>query len=80
MNTNKVKSQIEGLVGKEVHIKVNVGRNKYEHYDGIIINTYPYLFTVKVENLVKSFSYVDVLTKDVQLKISNALFIKKMAL
>ncbi len=72
MNTNKVKSQIEGLVGKEVHIKVNVGRNKYEHYDGIIINTYPYLFTVKVENLVKSFSYVDVLTKDVQLKISNA--------
>lgn len=80
MNTNKVKSQIEGLVGKEVHIKVNVGRNKYEHYDGIIINTYPYLFTVKVENLVKSFSYVDVLTKDVQLKISNAWFIKKMAL
>lgn len=72
MNTNKVKSQIEGLVGKEVHIKVNVGRNKYEHYDGIIINTYPYLFTVKVENLVKSFSYVDVITKDVQLKISNA--------
>ena len=72
MNTNKVKSQIEGLVGKEVHIKVNVGRNKYEHYDGIIINTYPYLFTVKVENLVKSFSYVDILTKDVQLKISNA--------
>lgn len=80
MNTNKVKSQIEGLVGKEVHIKVNVGRNKYEHYDGIIINTYPYLFTVKVENLVKSFSYVDVITKDVQLKISNAWFIKKMAL
>lgn len=80
MNTNKVKSQIEGLVGKEVHIKVNVGRNKYEHYDGIIINTYPYLFTVKVENLVKSFSYVDILTKDVQLKISNAWFIKKMAL
>lgn len=72
MNTNKAKSQIEELVGKEVHIKVNVGRNKYEHYDGIIINTYPYLFTVKVENLVKSFSYVDVLTKDVQLKISNA--------
>lgn len=72
MNTLKVKSQIEELIGKEVSIKVNVGRNKYEYYDGVIVDTYPYLFTVKVQDLIKSFSYVDVLTKDVQVKISNA--------
>ena len=72
MNTNKVKSQIEGLVGKEVHIKVNVGRNKYEHYEGEVLVTYPYLFTVMVDTQIKSFSYVDLLTKDVQLKQENS--------
>ena len=80
LNTLKAKEMIEDLVGKEVHIKVNVGRNKYEHFDGVVMQTYPYLFTVKVESQVKSFSYVDVLTKDVQLKLTNAWFMKKIAL
>ena len=71
MNTDKVKLYIKSLLGKKVLIKVNVGRNKYEHYEGIISNVYPYLFTVETTNLVKSFSYSDVLTKDVQLKLSN---------
>ena len=72
MNTLKAKEQIESLIGKEVHIKANIGRNKYEYYEGVILQVYPYLFTVKVADLVKSFSYVDLVTKDVQLKLSNA--------
>jgi len=72
MNTLKVKEQIENLKGKKVRIKVNAGRNKYEYYEGIVLVTYPYLFTVQVDSQVKSFSYVDLLTKDVQLKIINA--------
>lgn len=71
MNTLKAQETIKNLVGKYVKIKVNVGRNKYEYYEGEILSTYPYLFTIKVDNLIKSFSYVDLVTKDVQIKIKN---------
>ena len=72
MNTLKVKEQVEKMLNKNVRIKVNVGRNKYEYYEGIILAVYPFLFTVMVDTQVKSFSYVDLLTKDVQLKVTNA--------
>ncbi len=71
MNIEKVKSEIKGLINKSVLIKVNVGRNKYEHYEGEVKKMYPYLFTVEINGLVKSFSYADILTKDVQIKLSN---------
>lgn len=77
MNTLKVKEQIESFKGKRVRIKVNAGRNKYEYYEGIVLVTYPYLFTVDVGGIVKSFTYVDLLTKDVQLKLENSWFIRK---
>ena len=66
---DKVKPYIDSLKGKEVFIKVNVGRNKYEQFMGEILETYPYLFTVQMDNLIKSFTYNDVITKDVQIKI-----------
>lgn len=72
MNTLKIKEQIENIKGKLVKIKINAGRNKYEYCEGIIVGVYPYLFTVKVDTQIKSFSYVDILTKDVQLKLINA--------
>lgn len=75
MNTLKVKEQVENLRGKRVKIKVNAGRNKYEYYEGEVLVTYPYLFTVMVDTQIKSFSYVDLLTKDVQLKQENSWFI-----
>ncbi len=72
MNTSKVKEEIKGMIGKSVKIKVNVGRNKYEHYEGIIKSVYPSVFTIETSNFIKSFSYSDVLTKDIQIKISNS--------
>jgi len=71
MNTTKVKEMIKDLIGKEVSLKVNVGRNKFEYYVGTIENIYPAIFTVKVDSLVKSFTYSDVLTKSVKIKINN---------
>ena len=75
MNTLKVKEQVENLRGKRVKIKVNAGRNKYEYYEGEVLVNYPYLFTVMVDTQIKSFSFVDLLTKDVQLKQENSWFI-----
>lgn len=69
MNIEKIKLKIISLKGSKVSIRVNVGRNKYEHYEGIIEDISNNLFTVRVDNLVKSFTFSDILTKDVQLKV-----------
>lgn len=72
MNTLKLKEQVANLKGKKVRVKVNAGRNKYEYYEGTVLVTYPYLFTVQVGSMIKSFTYVDLLTKDVQLRQENS--------
>ena len=62
---NKIKNNIKSLIGERVSLQINMGRNKEDFCEGIVMEMYPYIFTVKVGNLVKSFSYNDVLTKDV---------------
>ncbi len=69
MNILKIKTDIKRIVGKKVVAKVNVGRNKYEVYEGIIEKAYPFLFILKLNNEVKSFSYADILTKDIIIKL-----------
>ncbi len=72
MNIEKIKAKIDDLTGKKVVAKVNIGRNKFEVYEGIILQTYPSLFTIKVSEEIKSFSYADILTKNVVIKLLNA--------
>ena len=62
---NKIKNNIKSLIGERVSLQINMGRNKEDFCEGIVMEIYPYIFTVKVGNLVKSFSYNDVLIKDV---------------
>ncbi len=69
MKIDKIKEEITSMLGKKVLAKVNIGRNKYEYLEGIILNTYPFLFTIKTNNEIKSFSYSDVLTKNIVFKI-----------
>lgn len=61
-----IKGNLEGLVGKTVRIKSDLGRNKTIETDGIVTNTYPGIFTVEVNYNADvtgtvSFSYSDVL-------------------
>lgn len=65
MNTDKIKKEIEELIGTSVILKINIGRNRFENYFGIVDCVYPYLFTVKTNDDIKTISYVDVLTKNV---------------
>lgn len=72
-NICKVYNAVVANVGKKVKIKSNKGRNKYDITEGIISETYPCVFLIQVENKVTeavktvSFSYTDVLTKEVEL-------------
>ena len=58
-----VKNGIEELIGKKAIIKYNLGRNKYEIFEGIISETYPALFTISNGNETKAFCYSDILTQ-----------------
>ena len=68
MNPNFVKDEIENNIGKKVRVEVYGMRNKTNYYDGIIYKTYPNIFTILNNGIEKSFSYRDVITKDIKLK------------
>ena len=68
MNLDKAKSQIKDLLGSKVLVKVNIGRNKEECFEGIISETYPSIFLIKSNKYNRSYSYSDILTKDIILK------------
>ena len=58
---DKVKEKIIELKGKKIRFRYNGSRNQIEEFEGVIINCYKSLFTIKVEQITKSFSYSDVL-------------------
>ena len=67
---SKIKEQLSDKVGEELHFKFNGARNQIEEFDGYIENTYNYIFTIKVNdenNTIKSFTYSDVLTLNLEI-------------
>ena len=68
MNTDKIKNALKEFIGENLLFRVNLGRNKKEHFEGMIIGLYPSIFTIKTNNSIKSYSYSDILTKDVIIK------------
>ena len=62
-----VKNALLPLVGKKVKIKYNLGRNKYEQFDGQIIKIYNSVFLVKDSKTIKSFSFADIITKIIKI-------------
>lgn len=65
---NQIKNKINDHIGKEVTIKYNLGRNKFESYHVIIKETYDNVFLVELKtNEKKSFSYSDVITNTIKI-------------
>lgn len=67
MNIEEIRKDITNHIGKTIKIKYNLGRNKYETYDVVVVETYRNLFTVKVNSIIKSFTYNDVITKIIKI-------------
>ena len=61
----EIKENIRNLKGKRIRIQVDVGRNKNEVYEGVVLNTYKNIWTIKTDTDTKSFGYNDVLIKNV---------------
>lgn len=67
MTLYEIKKDLGEHLGKEVSIKYNLGRNKYEKYKVTIKELYDYIFLVENNMGVKSFSYSDVVTKTIKI-------------
>lgn len=69
-----IKREIGNQIGKRVVFKANRGRKRYITRKGVIESVYPSLFAIRVEHKDKpdrtiTFTYSDVLTNTVQLKL-----------
>ena len=63
LNIDHIKKKIIELQDFKLKIKVNLGSNKYEYYEGKIKKIHQNLFTVETDRGIKSFTYADVITK-----------------
>jgi uncharacterized protein Veg len=67
----KIKKNLEDNVGQKVKLTAKKGRKKSVIRQGVIENTYPSIFVIKIDNEEAidrrvSYSYIDVLTKSVE--------------
>lgn len=73
-NLDLAKRRVELLKGTTVILRVNEGRNRINRYKGAVEEIYPSVFTFRVEeeDLIKTFSYSEVQTKNVKFLRPNA--------
>lgn len=70
MNIKYIKNYLASKIGCHVVVKYYGSRNKKERYEGVIYRVYHNIFTIKLcGGEIKSFSYIDVLTKTIQIYI-----------
>nr|WP_132253119.1 Veg family protein [Natranaerovirga pectinivora] len=71
----QVKRRMDEYVGSRVKVRANKGRKKVVVKEGVLENTYPSIFVVKVQNELQdsyrrvSYSYTDILTHTVELSL-----------
>lgn len=69
-SVERVKGVVEGCVGQKVKFKVKKGKSRAQVNEGVIVETYPSIFTVKVDSKglrrVFSFNYIDIVTNYVE--------------
>lgn len=65
---DKIKSELVNYIGNNVILKEDIGRNKYEIYEGVLDTLYDNVFIIIVNGVKKSYSYSDLLTRLIILK------------
>ncbi|MBN2405963.1 MAG: Veg family protein [Coriobacteriia bacterium] len=68
----RIRSDLESLMGSRMRLKANMGRSKILEREGVLEQTHPSLFVLKIDEkrgrtARVSYSYVDILTGTVEL-------------
>ena len=72
---SKVRASVHRQRGNRVKIQLDRGRNKVDIQEGVIQGAYPSVFTILVDDeqdnapQLLSFSYTDIITKDIRMKL-----------
>ena len=70
MNIKSIKRYMATRVGNRIIILYYGSRNRRERYEGILWRIYNNVFTIKLGiGEIKSFTYIDILTKTIQIYI-----------
>lgn len=66
LDTESTIAKLNNMRGYPLTVKVNRGRNKIETVDGVIENTYPNVFTVRLtDGGLNTFTYADVMARNI---------------
>lgn len=72
---DKVRASVQQQCGSRVVIQLDRGRNKVDIQEGIIQEAYPSVFTILLDDTedkpaqLLSFSYTDIITKEIRMKL-----------
>ena len=73
---SEVRASVRRQCGSRVMIQLDRGRNKVDIQEGVIQKAYPSVFTVLVDDereqnppQLLSFSYTDIITKEIRMKL-----------
>ena len=70
-----VRNAVYRAIGSRVLVKANRGRHRFDVNEGVIKEVYPHVFMIEINDSeddtakTVSYTYTDILTKDVQLKL-----------
>ncbi len=70
----KIKENLDALVGRRVRLKANKGRKKILEADGVLEETYPRVFVITLNEdgtafRRVSYTYADLLTRTIELSV-----------
>ncbi len=66
LQLDAVKAALEKMLGERVVMDINRGRNKFERFEGVLTHLYPGIFTVVSDGKVSSYSYNDILSRNIR--------------
>ena len=67
MNPYVIRDSLAHHKGERVQVKVYGMRNKTDSFIGILKETYPKIFVIEIGKSIKTFSYSEIINKEVVL-------------
>lgn len=75
VDVKAVRNAVYRAIGSRVVVKANRGRHRFDVNEGVIKEVYPHVFMIELNDSEEdsgktvSYTYTDILTKDVQLQL-----------
>ena len=70
MSITTIIRNLKRHIGDELVIKYNLGRNKFETYHVTLKKLYNHVFTVEDNNMIRCFSYSDIVMKSIKIYLA----------